>query len=125
MKKILVAEDSSVIQNLTKRILLNQNYEIDAVKNGQQVLKNMELKPYNLILMDINMPVMDGIECTKQIRGLSDVSKNSIPIIAITGNAKNYTLKDFNKMGINDFLPKPLNFDSLVEIVKKYIGDDN
>lgn len=125
MKKILVAEDSSVIQNLTKRILLNQNYEIDAVKNGQQVLKNMASKDYNLILMDINMPIMDGIECTKQIRALSDSAKNSLPIIAITGNAKNYSLKDFNNMGINDFLPKPLNFDSLVEIVKKYIGDDN
>ncbi|MEQ9298892.1 MAG: response regulator [Cyclobacteriaceae bacterium] len=125
MKKILVAEDSSVIQNLTKRILVNQNYEIDAVKNGQQVLKKMESKDYNLILMDINMPIMDGIECTKQVRALSDDSKNSIPIIAITGNAKNYTLKDFNQMGINDFLPKPLNFDSLVEIVKKYIGDDH
>jgi CheY-like chemotaxis protein len=125
MKKILVAEDSSVIQNLTKRILLNQNYEIDAVKNGQQVLKNMASKDYNLILMDINMPIMDGIECTKQIRALSDSAKNSLPIIAITGNAKNYSLKDFNNMGINDFLPKPLNFDSLVEIVKKYIGDDH
>lgn len=125
MKKILVAEDSSVIQNLTKRILLNQNYEIDSVKNGQQVLKNMASKDYNLILMDINMPIMDGIECTKQIRALSDSAKNSLPIIAITGNAKNYSLKDFNNMGINDFLPKPLNFDSLVEIVKKYIGDDN
>ncbi|MEQ8715494.1 MAG: response regulator [Cyclobacteriaceae bacterium] len=125
MKKILVAEDSSVIQNLTKRILVNQNYEIDAVKNGQQVLNKMESKDYNLILMDINMPVMDGIECTKKIRGLSDDTKNNIPIIAITGNAKNYTLKDFNNMGINDFLPKPLNFDSLVEIVKKHIGNDN
>ena len=125
MKKILVAEDSSVIQNLTKRILINQNYEIDAVKNGQQVLKKMESKDYSLILMDINMPVMDGIECTKQIREISDDSKKNIPIIAITGNAMNYTLTDFNKIGINDFLPKPLNFDSLVEIVKKYIRDDD
>lgn len=125
MKKILVAEDSSVIQNLTKRILLNQNYEIDAVKNGQQVLKSMETNDYNLILMDINMPVMDGIECTRQVREMSDDTKRSIPIIAITGNARNYSLKDFNNMGINDYLPKPLNFDSLVEIVKKYIGDDN
>ena len=125
MKKILVAEDSSVIQNLTKRILLNQNYEIDAVKNGQQVLKSMESKDYHLILMDINMPVMDGIECTKQVREMADATKRSIPIIAITGNARNFSLKDFNNMGINDFLPKPLNFDSLVEIVKKYIGDDH
>ncbi len=125
MKKILVAEDSSVIQNLTKRILGNQNYEIEAVKNGQQVIKKMETKDFDLILMDINMPIMDGIECTKQIRSMPDNVKSQIPIIAITGNAKNYSLGDFNKMGINDFLPKPLNFDSLVETVKKYLGDDN
>ncbi|MEM8896382.1 MAG: response regulator, partial [Bacteroidota bacterium] len=84
-----------------------------------------ETKDFDLILMDINMPIMDGIECTKQVRAMSDDTKSQIPIIAITGNAKNYSLSDFNKMGINDFLPKPLNFDSLVETVKKYLGDDN
>ena len=125
MKKILVAEDSSVIQNLTRRILLNQNYAIDSVKNGKQVIDKVDSNEYNLILMDINMPIMDGIECTKAIRQMPDSSKSKLPIIAITGNAKNYTLKDFNEMGIDDFLPKPLNFDALVDIVKKYTSDEN
>ncbi len=119
-KKVLVAEDSSVIQNLTKKILQIQNYNISSVKNGEQVLKNLETENYDVILMDINMPIMDGMECAKRIRSLNDKEKAKTPIIAITGNAKNYTMEDFKAVGINEYLPKPLNFDDLVETVKKY-----
>lgn len=119
-KKVLVAEDSSVIQNLTKKILQIQNYTISSVKNGEQVLKKLEKEDYDVILMDINMPVMDGMECAKKIRGLADKTKANTPIIAITGNAKNYSIEDFKAVGINEYLPKPLNFDDLVETVKKY-----
>lgn len=120
MKKILVAEDSSVIQNLTKKILTLQNFQITSVKNGEQVLEKLKEESFDLILMDINMPVMDGIECTKRVRGLSDESKKNIPIVAITGNARNYTMEEFLSNGINDFIPKPLNFDQLVEKVRTY-----
>lgn len=123
-KKIIVAEDSSVIQNLTKKILTQMNYEIVSVKNGQQVIDLLEEKPYDLILLDIHMPIMDGMECATLIRNMSGETKN-IPIIAITGNANNYSMKDFESVGINDFLPKPLNYDNLVEMVKKYIEDVN
>ena len=119
-KKVLVAEDSSVIQNLTKKILQIQNYQISSVKNGEQVLKQLENENFDIILMDINMPVMDGMECAKKIRALDDKEKAETPIIAITGNAKNYSMDDFKSVGINEYLPKPLNFDDLVETVKKY-----
>lgn len=120
MKKILVAEDSSVIQNLTKKILTLQNYQITSVKNGEQVLEKLKDESFDLILMDINMPVMDGIECTKRVRALSDETKKNIPIVAITGNARNYSMEEFVSLGINDFIPKPLNFDQLVEKVRTY-----
>lgn len=119
-KKVLVAEDSSVIQNLTKKILQIQNYHISSVKNGEQVLKHLETESFDIILMDINMPIMDGMECAKKIRALDDKEKAQTPIIAITGNAKNYSMEDFRSVGINEYLPKPLNFDDLVETVKKY-----
>ncbi len=118
-KKVLIAEDSSVIQNLTKKILMMQNYSIHSAKNGKQVLDALEKEHFDIILMDINMPVMDGMECTKAIRSLKDDSKSNIPIIAITGNAKNYSAEDFKEVGINEYLPKPLNFDQLVETVKR------
>jgi len=119
-KKVLVAEDSSVIQNLTKKILEMQNYHISSAKNGKKVLEILDNEDFDIILMDINMPVMDGMQCARSIRSLDNESKSKIPIIAITGNAPNYSMEDFRKAGINDYLPKPLNFDNLVELVKKY-----
>jgi two-component system cell cycle response regulator DivK len=119
-KKVLIAEDSSVIQNLTKKILQFQNYEISAVKNGKDVLKALDKSLFDIILLDINMPVMDGMECARAVRAHTDPAKSKIPIIAITGNAKNYSEEDFHKAGINEFLPKPLDFDKLVDTVKKW-----
>lgn len=119
-KKVLVAEDSSVIQNLTKRILSFQNYEIISLKNGKEVMTYLENNTADIILMDINMPIMNGIDCAKAVRSLDDKTKANIPIIAITGNALNHTVDFFHSIGINEFLPKPLNFDLLVELVNKY-----
>lgn len=116
-KKVLIAEDSSVIQNLAKKILEFQNYEITAVKNGEQVLQILDKDPFDVILMDINMPVMDGMECVKRIRNLSDKVKASIPIVAITGNARNFSADDYKAAGFTELLVKPLNFDALVALV--------
>lgn len=120
MKKVLIAEDSSVIQNLTRKILEAQNYQITSVKNGKEVMDKLASEAYGLILLDINMPVMDGMECARQVRGLADADKANTPIIAVTGNAMNYTEEDFKNVGINEYLQKPLNFDLLVEKVKKW-----
>ncbi|MEQ8584187.1 MAG: response regulator [Marinoscillum sp.] len=124
IKKILVAEDSSVIQNLTKKILSLQNYEISAVKDGRKVIDKLESETFDLILMDIHMPVMDGMECAREIRKMKNKNAD-VPIIAITGNANNYSLDDFKEAGINGYLPKPLNYDTLVETVKGYMVDGN
>lgn len=117
-KKVLIAEDSSVIQNLAKKILEFQSFEITAVKNGEQVLQLLDKEDFDILLLDINMPVMDGMECVKAVRALKDTKKAQIPVVAITGNAKNYTPEDFTAAGFNDALMKPLNFDRLVDVVK-------
>lgn len=118
-KKVLIAEDSSVIQNLTRKILEAKDMEITGVKNGKEVLKALQSGHYDVILMDINMPQMDGMECARQIRSLEDSVKKNIPIIAITGNARNYSQDDFTTAGINEYLQKPLDFDKLVDLVTK------
>lgn len=118
-KKVLIAEDSSVIQNLTRRILQIQNYQIFSAKNGKRVLEMLDKEDFDIILMDINMPQMDGMECAQKIRALGDDNKAQIPIVAITGNAQNYSMEDFKNAGINDYLQKPLNFDNLVDTVKR------
>jgi len=113
--RILIAEDSSVISNLTKKILTAQNYQTEIVKNGKEVLEKIDNEVYDLVLMDIYMPQMDGMECAREIRNRN----KNMPIIAITGNANNYSMKDFKEAGINDFLPKPLNYDHMLDMIKK------
>jgi CheY-like chemotaxis protein len=118
-KRVLIAEDSSVIQNLARKILEFQNYDITAVKNGEQVIQTLTTQSFDIILLDINMPVMDGMECVRLVRALPDAAQAGVPVVAITGNAKNYTEDEFKAAGFNDVLVKPLNFDRLVEVVNQ------
>ncbi|GAA4300623.1 response regulator [Nibribacter koreensis] len=120
-KTILIAEDSSVILNLTKKILELQNYKVLSAKNGGEVIKKINEEKIDAILMDLNIPVKDGMECTKEIRNSTNPDIANIPIIAVTGNANNYTLEEFKQAGINAYLPKPLDFDMLVQTVKEYV----
>ena len=120
-KTILIAEDSSVILNLTKKILELQNYKILTAKNGSEVLEQVQKQKIDAILMDLNIPKKNGMECTKEIRNSNDEGISQIPIIAVTGNANNYTLEQFKAAGINAYLPKPLDFDMLVQTVKQYV----
>jgi two-component system, cell cycle response regulator DivK len=119
-KTILIAEDSSVILNLTKKILELQNYKILTAKNGGEVIKTVENNKIDAILMDLNIPIKNGMECTREIRASKNKDIAGIPIIAVTGNANNYSMEDFKEAGINAYLPKPLDFDMLVQTVKEY-----
>lgn len=119
-KQVLVAEDSSVIRNLLKKILLFENCKITSAKDGEAVLKKFEDEEYDLIIMDINLPKMDGLEATKKIRA-SKGKKANIPIIGISGNAKNRPVAEFFEAGMNEYIQKPLDYDKLIELVKKYI----
>ena len=121
-KKILVGEDSSVIINLTKNVLAFENYQMTAARNGQQVLDLLAKEDFDLILMDISMPVMEGIACTKAIRELADEKKSKLPIIAISGNIHNMTHDDFRKAGFDDFIQKPLDYDQVLATVKKFLS---
>lgn len=114
-KKVLVAEDSSVIQNLLKKILMFENCKITSAKDGEKVLDLFDQDDYDLVIMDINLPKIDGIEATKKIR-----SKSDIPIIGISGNAKNQPESVFFDAGMNEYMQKPLDYDKLIEWVKKH-----
>jgi len=120
-KKVLIAEDSSVLQNLIKKVISYlPNYEVKTVKNGKEVLEITKSTTFDVILMDINIPFVDGLDCTRKIRSNPNPEIAQTPIIAITGNAMNYTEDDFLAVGINEYLPKPLNFDALLNSVKKW-----
>ena len=121
-KTILIAEDSNVISNLTRKILEQQKYKVLLAKNGGDVLPQLEKHPVDAVLMDINIPVKDGMQCTRDIRAHADARINTLPVIVISGNANDYTMADFQDAGVTAYLPKPLNFDELVRMVRQYVG---
>lgn len=120
-KKVLVAEDSSVIQNLLKKILLFENCKITSAKDGQVAFDKFEGEDFDLVIMDINLPSVDGLEVTRRMRAMKS-KKSDVPIIGISGNAKNLPLDSFFDAGMNEYLQKPLDYDQLIDLVKKYIG---
>ena len=119
-KKVLVAEDSSVIQNLLKKILMFENCKITPAKDGQLAFDKFENDDFDLVIMDINLPTVDGLEVTRRIR--ASKKNGLVPIIGISGNAKNLPEESFFEAGMNEYLQKPLEYDKLIELVKKYVG---
>ena len=113
--KILIAEDNEANQMFMKVILKKLNINFDLANNGKEVVKLAKQNRYNLILMDINMPIMNGIEATKKIREFSNV-----PIIALTASALDGDKEKFLECGMNDYLSKPLDIQKLKHILEKY-----
>ena len=116
MKKILIAEDSLAIQKLTKNIFQNQGFEITTARNGQQVLEIMQEQTFDAVLLDIMMPVLDGITTAKTIRE-NEANSGDLPLIAITGNPNNYTEHEYFEFGFDRVMQKPINFDVLLKRV--------
>jgi CheY-like chemotaxis protein len=107
--RILIAEDNSTNREVALGMLRKLGLRADAVADGAEALTALESIPYDLVLMDMRMPVMDGIEATRQIRNpLSAVLNHEIPIIALTANAMQSDREACLAAGMNDFVPKPI-----------------
>ena len=124
--RILLAEDNIVNQKVTLKILEKMGYHADAVANGAEALKALEAIPYTLVLMDVQMPEMDGIEATRQIRnGRWSIRNPDIPIIALTANAMKKDREKCLDAGMNDYLAKPIQPGQLAEVIARWIpGND-
>ena len=114
-KKVLIAEDSSVIQNLTKKILQQQDYEIRSVKNGQELMKVIEAEDFDVILLDINMPIISGIEFLESVRAQGQYT----PFIFLTGYADKDTAIRALHLGAFDFLEKPWETEQFIGVLSK------
>jgi len=120
-RRILIAEDNEVNQLLLLAYLKAGGYEADVAMNGREAVEAVRSRPYALVLMDIQMPVMDGLEATVAIRGLDSPVKN-IPIIAATASIAPGERDHFLANGMDDFLPKPIRRDALLRMVEKWGG---
>ena len=117
MKKILVAEDNDSNWMLMTYVL-KRSYEFSRAKNGQEAVNMALSEPFDVVLMDLKMPVMDGLEATRQIKAkLPD-----LPIIALTANAFDSDRQMAFDAGCDDFLSKPVSADKCLQVIAKYIG---
>jgi CheY-like chemotaxis protein len=116
-RKILVAEDVELNQQLARHMLEAWGFEVDIAVNGKEALLLVQQNSYDLVLMDIQMPEMDGMEATRQIRLLKDAVKAGIPIVALTANALQGDRERFLAAGMNDYLSKPFTEPNLFQII--------
>ena len=119
--RILVAEDNHVNQLLITAVLGKLGHAVDVVANGREAVEAVCKIPYDLVLMDIRMPELDGIEATKQIRKMGG-ELGRIPVIALTANAMKGDRETYMAAGMNDYLSKPINIDSLLEALSRWGG---
>lgn len=116
---VLVAEDNPVNQRVAMRMLEKLGYKADAVATGTEVLAAIEKIPYQLILMDCQMPEMDGFEATRRIRKLKG-EKAKIPIVAVTANALKGDDERCRASGMDDYLPKPIQIEDLKRLLERW-----
>ena len=115
-KRILVAEDNFINQEIILGLLENSKIEIDMAEDGEEAIELHKNNNYNLILMDIQMPVLDGYSASEEIRKVD----KEIPIIAITASAMKEDVAMSLKVGMNDHLNKPIDVNKLYEILLRY-----
>lgn len=123
-KRILLAEDNDLNAEIAIELLAEQKIIADRAKDGAECLDKLEKAVpgyYDMILMDIQMPVMDGYDAAARIRRMKDEKKASIPIIAMTANAFAEDRQKAISMGMNDHVAKPIDMNVLLPVIAKYI----
>jgi len=118
-KRILVVEDQEDNRQILRDLLASADYEMDEAENGEEALAAVAKQRPDLILMDIQLPIMDGYEATRRIK--ADPASQSIPIIAVTSYALSGDEARAREAGCDDFVPKPYSPRQLLAKVREYL----
>lgn len=122
--RILLAEDNEINQKLAVSMLKKIGYHVDVAANGKEAIEALEKSSYNVVLMDIRMPEMDGLEATRIVRDpQSKVRNHDIPIIAVTASALTGDRELFLKAGMNDYISKPIDSQKFLATIAKHTAD--
>lgn len=117
---ILVAEDNKVNQIVAVKLLESMGHKVDVAENGREALEAVQQQSYGLVLMDMQMPEMDGLQATRAIRDLpGEVSR--IPIVALTANAIQGDQETCLEAGMNDYISKPVEKQALFDVLERYL----
>lgn len=119
-RRILLVEDNEINQEFVLELLASQQLEVEVANNGQEALDQLVKQEFDIILMDCQMPVMDGFEATRQIRKQENL--HNIPILALTANAMVGDREKVLAVGMNDHIAKPVNPDEMYIVMAKWIG---
>lgn len=119
-RTIMVVDDNESLRKFTAMLLEKQGFEVVQKEDGQQALDTLEKENIDLILMDIEMPIMDGVEASRRIRN-SEKPYASVPIIAHTGDSSPVTLDKIGSSGMSDFIVKPADKNRLFDKIANWI----
>ena len=125
-RKLLLVEDNELNQEIAKTILEEAGFLIDTADDGTIAVEKLEAAPadaYDLILMDIQMPVMDGYQATQAIRAMADPVKASIPIVAMTANAFEEDRQKAAEAGMDGHVAKPIDVEKLMDVLEEILGE--
>ncbi|HET9238936.1 MAG TPA: response regulator [Oligoflexus sp.] len=118
--RILLVEDNDVNSRLTTRMLTRLGYQVDAVLNGREAIRALQTQTYAIVLMDLNMPEMDGFTATRWILNHPSEILLVPSIIALTANTLPEDRKRCEESGMVDFIAKPIGLDSLCHVLEKW-----
>jgi two-component system, sensor histidine kinase and response regulator len=119
--RILLVEDNQVNQLVATAMLATQGYVIDVAENGVEGVKAVVNGEYDIVLMDIQMPEMNGVEATHEIRALEG-DKSAVPIIAVTAHAMHGDRETYLAAGMNDYVSKPIDPKLLLDAIDRWAG---
>ncbi len=124
--RLLLVEDNEINRSVAVYIIEKLGYRLDVCENGKQAIEILSRSEYDLVLMDIQMPVMDGTMATRIIRDInSDVLRHDVPIVAMTAHAMKDDRKRFIDMGMDDYIPKPVSPDNIDNVISSILlGND-
>ena len=120
--RLLLAEDNLVNQKVVLAILRKKGYKIDVANDGREALAKLEETPYDLVLMDVQMPVLDGLEATRLIR--ADRRWDALPVVAMTAHAMNGDRERCLQAGMNAYISKPVQPAHLVATIERYLSQE-
>ena len=119
-----MVEDYVVNQKLAVHLLEKASYLTDTVANGKEAIKALETGSYDMVLMDIQMPEMDGYEATRTIRDpRSNVCNHNVPIIAMTAHAMKGDRERCIEAGMDDYVSKPIRLEPLLETIRRFLPE--
>ncbi|MGN0619821.1 MAG: response regulator, partial [Ruminiclostridium sp.] len=125
-KRLLLVEDNELNREIASEILNEYGFIVDTAENGKiavDTIASSEHGYYDLVLMDIQMPVMNGYEATKSIRTLEDSVLAAVPIVAMTANAFDEDRKAAADCGMNGFISKPINMEEVIEALHSALSN--